>query len=804
MRTLLLYITSLLFLSSISAQWQDNLVHKMAAYAGKNQDLLFVHTDKHIYTNNEHIWFSAYLLQCGQDSTAMHQLLSVALVQAGTRHCAVQHKYAMAYGRSFGSLLLPDSIAPGEYQLLAYTNVTDKDSMPVAIFTQALAVRAIHDPAFNAVMNIAEDTTGKREIKITVRDKSTGQPVRDAAIQLYVDSQKVVNASTDKRGEYRQSLSAVLADTAGYPSFVNAGIQYHGDRAYLQKPLPAADRKRLFRMRFYPEGGRLLTQAPCRIAYEAGTDRNEPVPVKVALLKDGVPVDTLITNAQGTGETVLTPDVKAAYTFRPIQLPPGILAKEQDLHLPVIAANGIAIALKQALADDSLRFHIYAPGYEYVKLVVHNYRRLFVVTDIQTGTDGRNVLLLLNDVPKGLAVIELLDSLNRPLAERTFFAHYHKKIRLQCTFNNETQVYEKRQVVKLTLRLNKGADTLPAIASVACAQTNRFDARKQQDIASFAFLQSAIYDIPVAANGPILEDSAYLEKLLLIKGYPAYSWNEMMAGVSSPVFYSPVLQGKISAWKNQKKEPASLTLMRKPADMESIVTDRQGNFAFTYQQLLIPQDQKLWIIPNGRTDRTLVEIHDPFESINSRVAAGIRFPVADANRYAQYAQDLVLKDFSVARELTAVVVKSSRSNMIYGASNKCGDYVCPYNILNCPNHPGNPGNHLPEKGKIYHIAGGGETMYWGCTLDEPGHEAILLHDGIKTGNTFYGENFSEIPADKSEFISTLYWSPELIFNREGVAECSFYTSDIAGRFRIVINGITTNNLFYATASFEVK
>jgi hypothetical protein len=61
-----------------------------------------------------------------------------------------------------------------------------------------------------------------------------------------------------------------------------------------------------------------------------------------------------------------------------------------------------------------------------------------------------------------------------------------------------------------------------------------------------------------------------------------------------------------------------------------------------------------------------------------------------------------------------------------------------------------------------------------------------------------------MPKGTSEFISTLYWEPAFFLNGNGTATCSFYTSDLAGRFRIVVNGRTNKDLFYGTALFEVK
>src|SRR3982751_3980253 len=106
MKDLFLYI-ALLFVTNAYSQ-ADSLPEQMARYAAcKNTDLLFVHTDKHIYTNNEFIWFSAWLLRHGPDSIPLHRFLSVILVPADTRIPAVQQKFSMANGFSCGSIQLP-------------------------------------------------------------------------------------------------------------------------------------------------------------------------------------------------------------------------------------------------------------------------------------------------------------------------------------------------------------------------------------------------------------------------------------------------------------------------------------------------------------------------------------------------------------------------------------------------------------------------------------------------------------------------------------------------------------------------
>ena len=55
------------------------ILEKLTLYTKANPDnLLFVHTDKTIYTNNETIWFSGYLVRAEGAQLNDHTILSVA------------------------------------------------------------------------------------------------------------------------------------------------------------------------------------------------------------------------------------------------------------------------------------------------------------------------------------------------------------------------------------------------------------------------------------------------------------------------------------------------------------------------------------------------------------------------------------------------------------------------------------------------------------------------------------------------------------------------------------------------------
>ncbi|WP_205511600.1 hypothetical protein [Longitalea arenae] len=793
-------LTFILFLCLQHAYGQtDDISSRMAAYAlAKNSDQLYLHTDKHIYTNNEQIWFSAWMLQCGSDSVPLHHFLSLMLVPADLQVPVKQQKFAMNNGYSYGSLQLPDSIAPGEYKLVASTNIMGADSLPLALFTQDIRVRSLRQSEFVAAATLLEDTAGRKDLLITVRNKTSGQPVRDAELSLWCGNSKVINARTDKNGMYRQNLLVFTAASAS-PAVVIAKIKHKGDVEYLQHKWPGAALVRELDLRFYPEGGSLVSEIPCTIGWESKSSFGEAVITQAVLFEGQRPIDTIKTNEQGLGRFVLVPRAGATYQVKPIKWPAGMLLKQAPYTLPTVLVQGMTCSVPKAITGDSLRLSVFANGYSQVNMVVHNFRRVFNQQALSVKPGGVRVLVLLNEIPKGLTAITLLDSNGRPLAERLFFAHYnHKAV---CTITPDQKVYEKRQKVTVSFQLSNNQQPVTGFAAVGCAQANRFEHSKHQDLESFAYLYTELQDAPPYRTGDGFRDAGYLEDLLLVRGWRRYSWQELLAGNHNPpVFNSPAITGYVVPGEGKIRKPVSITLLGGQNSVTFVKTDAKGRFQFSFDQLQVPQEKKLFLLTGDKIEKNTVVIEDPYVALNKKLASVIPFNKTDPDKYLQYAQDMMLADLKKVKQLAVVTVKGYRgANSTFSATNACGDFVCSYNKLNCYGHVGDPGNRPPVKGQTYRMNGGGVIVYAGCGMGENNKE----YEGIKLGKEFYVDDFSEA-SGVPKYISTIYWSPMFTFDKDGKASASFYTSDISGRYRIVINGVAGNNLFYATSFFDVK
>src|SRR5882762_11264467 len=93
---LLLFFNSLSF--HLHAQQPKTLADSIEAQieqrgAQKPATTLFVHFDKTIYSNNENVWFTGYLIKA--NTKGVHHTLSVALIRNDDRSVLAEGKYLM-------------------------------------------------------------------------------------------------------------------------------------------------------------------------------------------------------------------------------------------------------------------------------------------------------------------------------------------------------------------------------------------------------------------------------------------------------------------------------------------------------------------------------------------------------------------------------------------------------------------------------------------------------------------------------------------------------------------------------------
>jgi hypothetical protein len=83
--------------------------------------------------------------------------------------------------------------------------------------------------------------------------------------------------------------------------------------------------------------------------------------------------------------------------------------------------------------------------------------------------------------------------------------------------------------------------------------------------------------------------------------------------------------------------------------------------------------------------------------------------------------------------------------------------------------------------------------YDGLELDN--RSLLLDYDGLQPRREFYAPAYDserQVASRIPDYRDLLYWSPDIHTDGNGAKEYSFYTSDLPGRYVVVIQGITSD------------
>lgn len=787
----------------------DSIVAHMYWYAAaKPSSALFVHFDKTVYSNFENVWLRAYLLNSDVPLGSINTL-SVLLVKNNSRTIWAESRFIMHNGLASGNMFLPDSLPPGNFSFVAYTNHII-NGYPDDIFIQPVTIKTVEsDITLSLTLS---DTADTKKDFFRVKLKAYTQnfkAFKDAVFTYTVGSNGAVHhAITNKQGEYVFNLPAgqILPGNNTFHVEMRSGVLFKDATITLPVHEEPAE------VKFYPEGGNLVDSASTVVGWEVKNDKGEPLQVSGFLYENQHVIDTIITNADGMGRFIMTPQEGNIYAVKLLYTP----SKDTEYVLPEVTKAMPAFTVLNSIAEDTLNIILRninsLNGNEY--LLLHDYKNLFAAYSIRKEQSSQFIKIPLNHVPKGIFAITLLDEKRRPFAERLCFAHYNDRDTIEI--NSDSSEYDTRQKVNVKIRLtDKDGKPVDGIVSVACVQANRAEARKMRDIESYTYLRYQLADLPAIHNSfssPAINNN-FLQNILLIKGWRRYTWTDMMhSSASDTLLTQDKMDFKGSVTRNRKalKKPVELSIYT-DSTLRMISSDSSGKFKLEMKDLISKPDSKIFLFINKQSQANYnIHVADPYYEMNKKLANTLQFDNYDIGLTGKNSNNFVLKQGEYAHILQTVIVKSNNNGSFYGHFpayiGKCADYVCKNGILNCPNHKNDPLNTKPVNDHPYMAQSGGIVIYKGnCAVPaDDTSKSIYAVDGIYTAKEFYVPDYSQPESDAQQYLSTIYWNPSLLLSGNKASSVSFYTSDITGRFRIVVQGRTNDDVIYGEYFFNVK
>lgn len=757
---------------------------------------LFVHFDKNTYTNNDQVWFTGYLLSTVAKVEQYHTLY-LSLVNNADTSIILKEKFLIEQGVSFGSLVLPDSLPSGDYRFVAYTNMKFGDQFD-AEFTQHVTIRSTTISPLIANISIFKtyDERTKRGTALLQVLTGDNRFVENAEITYAIGDTRQAVAS----GKAKSSIIGELM--IDYPAeqitkennLLKISIKKGNHVKHLDFNLPVKN-ELPYQLKFYPEGGYLVNGLTTKVGVALNLKDGHGIQGKVVIYQDDEVLDTVSTSVQGIGSFVFRPDRRKHYYAKIL----GEVNKTYQYDLPLILAHGVVLRLGSAISNHELKAQIESYDQQRVHLIVHDFSNILLQSSLNLQANRpQNIRFKLDSLPIGLYTLTVLDNQYKPIAERIFFAHYNNINRVEITTDKDR--YTTRDRVEVDLRAVNQDKLLHGLVSVSCVQANRLLIQKNQNITDFYFFENLLADLPPHQLGLKYNDANYLNEVLLVKGWRRYQWPIEKPPQAIPKFSSLEYRGQIL----KKNKPLKLPLVLNTfgaSNINTIKTDSTGRFSLSAADLLSGDRGRVWLNSSDKNYANYtILLNDPYDEVKKELKNQI-FNVQknESTQLDDFSQSVKINN---GIKLKDVVIKFKKDDVTFAnkGSNSCGDYVCLYNILNCANHAGNLENRKPLKGKSYMRTGGGTIIYAGCT-DHDDKPNLKILKGISLAKDFYMSDVYNV--NEPINFPTLYWNYQVSLNKTGSTKLVFNTGDVKGKFKIIVQGITSEGVAYGEQTFDV-
>lgn len=772
---------------------------------------LFLHIDKTVYTENEPIWFSAYLLNNDSVDFSKHKVLHLFLFRQDDRSVALSGKFKIEKGMSAGDIILPDSIPAGKYELFAYTNIMDGNNKPATTFRTPITIKSTSVPRFKSSIELLDSAVNGESIRarlaVNMDSKNKTYPI--AYFTAGEDTLQVVKI---KKNETIVDIPTTYL--AANKPVLHTTVKYNNQVQHLNTILPRSAKKNLH-VSFFPESGDLVAGLPSLVAIEVKDEEGNPVSLTGYLYKGDSIVDTIETNSNGTGKFNIIPENNYVYSVKIKSS--AHLAKDTVYNLPKLSKNKLTFHLPEAVTDDTLRLHLFNKRKDatFLQILIRNHNGFYIL--FKAKTTARDTLKIpLNKLPKGIATLTILDELNRPLGERLFFAHYSKGIKADINLNKSTYGTRTEVEAHITVK-DSSRKPLKGLFSIAVVQSNRVES-------SFKFIDDYVYlekgfEVPVQithSGWPNYNNKDLLEDVLLVKGWRRYTWTDIMQTDSRDSIQEseiPSIIGHVKKFKKTLKEPVELALLGGD-NLNVIKTGKEGAFKLDNEHLFVSgSNNKLTLmVSTGKNNGFSIGLEDPSSGINRKLAKDIKIGGPLGAKGLSKSQDGALGGVENVFQLEEVTVNGSRGNTSLYAykgkpgPNACGDYVDDAGFLN---YEYSSNRYQPVVGKRYEkrIDLSADrvrfrvepVVYYGCQTEE--YTGALEVAGIYSEREFYG---ADIAQSEPQYLSTLCWKSQVLTDHEGKAQIKFNTGDIKDEFSVVVQGITNNEVFSKLKTFIVK
>ncbi|PST84736.1 TonB-dependent receptor [Pedobacter yulinensis] len=598
-RILCLAVSALTLLTLGAASFiQDDpfagILQKLEQFTISNpQEKVHLHLDKPYYAVGDDIWFKAYVVDARNGApTSQSRILYVELINERDS-LKQQLKLPMTAGITWGDFKLADSLSEGNYRIRAYTQLM-RNMGPDFFFDKTIRIANswTNHVFVDARFEYGKGQDGQNQAIASFKNKR-GEPYanQNLSYDVQIDYRSVARgrAKTDGNGNAVILFPAPAAGELKAGRIVVSLALDDGKR--ITKVIPVLPRAASPEVTFFPEGGYLLEDLPCKVAFKVADASGKGQSAKGVVIDDrGSQVSNFETSYLGMGSFVINAQPGRSYKTK-LTFADGT---EKTVDLPAAKPSGLTMAVNNSDAQ-KIALKIYATrdmvGSGEIKLVGQNGGIVYLSQRIKLEKQLVSVVIKKEDLPNGILQLTLFSAANVPVAERLVFVRRAGQ-EITLSAGNAPQSATARQ--KMNFDFSAMADGKPVQGSFSVSVTNAGKVTPDEDNETNIFTSLLLRgDLP----GYIEKPNAYfrnsdpaateaLDNLMLTHGWRRFAWKNVMAGVNAPLVFKPEKAIRISGvaksygGKPVVKGKISLLSTQGGLFMTDTLTNDKGEFVF--------------------------------------------------------------------------------------------------------------------------------------------------------------------------------------------------------------------------------
>ena len=443
---------------------QDTIIAYFNLLEKVPQEKLYLHLDKPFYGAGEKIWFKGYLVNSvtHQDNTQSNFIITELVNRSDS---IVERKKIRRDSLGFhNAFTLPPTLPAGDYYLRGYSNWM-LNQEPEFFYSHNLKIGNSIDNTI--VSNIEYQQEDESHYTAKVRFTSnTQEAFGNTAIRYrYIENGKIKDKGkrkTDENGLISISLPDLKPIATRHIEVEFDDTQYTYKKTFY---LPSFTKD--FDVKFFPEGGALLTVAHQNIAFKAQGSDGFSTEIEGFLFDaNGDTLTAFRSEHDGMGVFTLNPTVGTSYY---------VIAKSGDgiskrFDLPAVEEKGITLSMTHYKKE--IRYEIQkTEATEWPQklfLIAHTRGKLVILQPVSVDrTFGRMNDSLFN---AGITHFMLIDQQGNALSERLVFIPDRNPHQWQILADKPT--YGKREKVSLQISAKDDNGT-PVEGSFSISITDR-------------------------------------------------------------------------------------------------------------------------------------------------------------------------------------------------------------------------------------------------------------------------------------------------------------------------------------------